>query len=299
MVIYRQIVRSARRLTKDQSWQSIWNCPAKVQAVIDKAHQARRGDDAADRPQVRPQGARLPGRARHVGQHLFRGSSEANASAFAGADAFRGSDSKDQRTATAANMAAVLQTLEACWGDAAMMLSIPYQGLGNAAISRCGHRRAARAAGQGVGRDGHHRTGLRFRLGGGVHHRQAGRRRVRHQRRKDLRHRGFACHPHRGVGDAGQVAGPRGDQIVHRAARTSRRHVERLEDKLGIKGSDTAVIRFDNARIPERQPAGQSRNRVRPRVFRRDGDLRQHPAGRRRDGRSASPAPPWKSCARS
>ena len=44
--------------------------------------------------------------------------------------------------------------------------------------------------------------------------------------------------------------------------------VERLENKLGIKGSDTASIRFDNVRDPEGKPAGQPRNRGRQGLFR-------------------------------
>src|SRR6202035_4445920 len=51
-----------------------------------------------------------------------------------GADAVRSSESKGENR-NGSNMAAVLQAMEASWGDAAMLLSIPYQGLGNAAVS--------------------------------------------------------------------------------------------------------------------------------------------------------------------
>ena len=92
-------------------------------------------------------------------------------------------------------------------------------------------------------------------LGGGVDHGGSRRRRVRDQRREDLRHRRIAGHPHRGVGDAGQVEGPGGDRRS-----SSREHpgvtVERLEHKLGIKASDTAAIRFDNVRIPKENLLG-------------------------------------------
>ena len=142
-----------------------------------------------------------------------------------------------------------------------------------------GHRRTAATAGPGLGGDGDHRTGIRLRLGGGVHHRQAGRRRVRDQRREDLRHRRFAGHPHRGVGDAGQVQGPRGDQVVHRAARAPRRHRRAAGEQARDQG-------FRHRRHPVRerphtegQSAGQPRNRAGQRLFRGDGDLRQHPAG--------------------
>ena len=54
--------------------------------------------------------------------------------AMAGAEAFR--DAGEQTgNRNAANMAAMLQVLEMSWGDVALMLSVPRQGLGNAAIS--------------------------------------------------------------------------------------------------------------------------------------------------------------------
>src|SRR5258708_34314695 len=60
------------------------------------------------------------------------------------------------------------------------------------------------------------------------------------------------------------VGGARLDKSLGRAAIKSfivpREHpgvtVERLEHKLGIKASDTAVIRFDNARIPKENLLG-------------------------------------------
>ena len=82
-----------------------------------------------------------------------------------------------------------LNSLETCWGDVGLMLSIPYQGLGNSAIAAVVHRRTARAFRQGVGLDGHHRTQLRLRLRRSDHHRRSRRRRVGSQRREDLRHR--------------------------------------------------------------------------------------------------------------
>ena len=54
--------------------------------------------------------------------------------------------------------------------------------------------------------------------------------------------------------------------------------VERLEHKLGIKASDTAVIRFDNVRIPKDNLLGNPEIEVEQGLCRRDGDLRQHPA---------------------
>lgn len=65
---------------------------------------------------------------------LFAGVSEAQAFAFAGAEAFRDTEDQEENR-NGANMSALLQVLEMSWGDVALMLSIPYQGLGNAAIS--------------------------------------------------------------------------------------------------------------------------------------------------------------------
>ena len=64
---------------------------------------------------------------------LFEGAAESLP--FAGADALRDESARKEKNENGANMAALVQTMEACWGDVAMMLSVPYQGLGNAALS--------------------------------------------------------------------------------------------------------------------------------------------------------------------
>ncbi|MGB6765002.1 MAG: acyl-CoA dehydrogenase, partial [Mycobacterium sp.] len=107
--------------------------PRKMRAVIDKAHQG-----AAE--MMRPIARKYD-----LNEHaypveldtladLFAGATESNTLDMAGADAFRSAEAQDENR-NAANMSAVLQALEASWGDAAMLLSMPYQGLGNAAIS--------------------------------------------------------------------------------------------------------------------------------------------------------------------
>jgi acyl-CoA dehydrogenase len=148
-------------------------------------------------------------------------------------------------------MAAVLQALEASWGDAALLLSMPYQGLGNAAISgvatdeqlnRLGRVWAAMAITEpSFGSDSAAVTttakldGDEYVINGEKIFVTAGSR---------------ATHI---------VVWATLDKSQGRPAIKSfivpREHpgvtVERLENKLGIKGSDTAVIRFDNARIPK------------------------------------------------
>jgi len=170
---------------------------------------------------------------------------------LAGADALStdGDDGDSNRNGT--NMTALLQTLEASWGDVAMMLSVPYQGLGNAAISavataeqkqRLGKVWAAMAITEpGFGSDSAAGSntaqldGDEYVINGEKIYVTAGSR---------------ATHI---------VVWATLDKTKGRAAIKSfivpRDHpgvtVERLERKLGIKGSDTAAIRFDNVRIPK------------------------------------------------
>jgi len=181
---------------------------------------------------------------------LFDGVSKAGGNALAGAEAFREAEGKEGNR-NGANMAALLQVLEMSWGDVALMLSVPYQGLGNAAISgvatdeqlaRLGKVWAAMAITEpSFGSDSAAVTttatldGDEYVINGEKIFVTAGSR---------------ATHI---------VVWATLDKSLGRAAIKSfivpREHpgviVERLEHKLGIKASDTAVIRFDNARIPK------------------------------------------------
>jgi acyl-CoA dehydrogenase len=223
--------------------------PRKLQGVIDKAHQ---GAAEMMRPIARKYDLKEHAYPVELDTlaNLFEGAAESNTLGLAGAEAFRGSEGKEENR-NGANMAAVLQTLEASWGDAAMMLSMPYQGLGNAAISgvatdeqlnRLGRVWAAMAITEpGFGSDSAAVTttakldGDEYVINGEKIFVTAGSR---------------ATHI---------VVWATLDKSQGRPAIKSfivpREHpgvtVERLENKLGIKGSDTAVIRFDNARIPK------------------------------------------------
>ncbi len=180
---------------------------------------------------------------------LFEGVSKAGGNALAGAEAFRETEGKEGNR-NGANMAALLQVLEMSWGDVALMLSVPYQGLGNAAISgvatdeqleRLGKVWAAMAITEpSFGSDSAAVTttatldGDEYVING----------------EKIFVTAGSRC--------THIVVWATLDKSLGRAAIKSfivpREHpgviVERLEHKLGIKASDTAVIRFDNARIP-------------------------------------------------
>ena len=188
---------------------------------------------------------------------LFEGISDAKTISFAGTDAFRDAEDGPKGNINGGNMSALLNALEVAWGDVGLLLSIPRQGLGNAAIS-------------GVATDEQ-----LARLGNDVWAAMA------------------ITEPSFGSDSAAVsttatldgdeyvingekiyvTAGARATHIVvwatldkskGRAAIKSfivpRDHpgvtVERLEHKLGIKASDTAAIRFDNARIPRENLLG-------------------------------------------
>ncbi len=193
---------------------------------------------------------------------IFAGATESGTMGMAGAEAFRAGDAYE-RESQRRQHGGGLSSLEAAWGDAAMLLSMPYQGLGNAAVSgvatdeqlqRLGRVWAAMAITEPeFGSDSVSR----------VDHRQARRRRIRHQRREDLRDGGFARHSHRGVGDSGQVEGPCGDQVVHRPARAPRRHRRTAGEQAGHQGlrhrRNPVRQRSDTEGEPARQPRDRSR----------------------------------------
>ncbi|UXA09834.1 acyl-CoA dehydrogenase family protein [Mycobacterium sp. SMC-8] len=226
--------------------------PKKLQAVIEKGHQG-----AAE--MIRPISRKYD-----LKEHaypveldtladLFEGISEANTISFAGTDAFVGGSGDDKKSnINGANMSALLNALEISWGDVALLLSVPRQGLGNAAISSVATPEQLERLGKGVwaamaitepsfGSDSAAVSttavldGDEYVINGEKIFVTAGSR---------------ASHI---------VVWATLDKSKGRAAIKSfivpREHpgvtVERLEHKLGIKASDTAVIRFDNARIPK------------------------------------------------
>jgi acyl-CoA dehydrogenase len=223
--------------------------PGKLRAAIDKAHQ---GAAEMMRPIARKYDLNEHAYPVELDTlaNMFTGAAESHAFGLAGADAFRGTEGKDENR-NGANMAAVLQAMEASWGDAAMMLSLPYQGLGNAAISgvatdeqlkRWGRIWAAMAITEpGFGSDSA-AVSTTAKLDG-----------------EEYVINGEKIFVTAGSRATHIVVWATLDKSLGRPAIKSfvvpREHpgvsVERLENKLGIKGSDTAVIRFDNARIPK------------------------------------------------
>ncbi|BAV40704.1 acyl-CoA dehydrogenase family protein [Mycobacterium ulcerans] len=222
--------------------------PRKLQAIITKTHQ---GTAELIRPIARKYDLKEHAYPVELDTliTLFEGASESYN--FAGADALRGSEDGKDENHNGANMAALVQTMEASWADVAMMLSIPYQGLGNAAISavatdeqleRLGKVWAAMAITEPAFGSDSAAVSTTATLDGDEY--------VINGEKIFVTAGSRATHI---------VVWATLDKSKGRAAIKSfivaREHpgviVERLEHKLGIKGSDTAVIRFDNARIPK------------------------------------------------
>jgi acyl-CoA dehydrogenase len=224
--------------------------PKKLQAVIEKGHQG-----AAE--MLRPISRKYD-----LKEHaypveldtlatLFEGISEANTISFAGAEAFRDSAGGPKGNVNGGNMSAVLNVLEVSWGDVALMLSVPYQGLGNAALSgvatdeqlkRLGKVWAAMAITEPSFGSDSAAVSTTAKLDG-----------------DEYVINGEKIYVTAGSRASHIVVWATLDKSLGRAAIKSfivpREHpgvtVERLEHKLGIKASDTAAIRFDNVRIPK------------------------------------------------
>ncbi|MDT5148733.1 MAG: acyl-CoA dehydrogenase [Mycobacterium sp.] len=223
--------------------------PKKLQAVIDMAH-----DAAAE--MLRPISRKYD-----LAEHaypieldtladLFEGMTAANIISFAGTDAFRGVEGP-KGNVNGANMSALVNALEISWGDVALLLSVPFQGLGNAAVSgvatdeqlaRLGKVWAAMAITEPSFGSDSAAVSTTAKLDGDEY--------VINGEKIFVTAGSRASHI---------VVWATLDKTKGRAAIKSfivpREHpgvtVERLEHKLGIKASDTAVIRFDNVRIPK------------------------------------------------
>ncbi|HXR42440.1 MAG TPA: acyl-CoA dehydrogenase, partial [Acidothermaceae bacterium] len=107
--------------------------PKKLQAVIDKGHQ---GAVEMLRPISRKYDLKEHAYPVELDTLaiLFEGISASKTISFAGAEAFRDAEASNENH-NGGNMSAVLNATEISWGDIALLLSVPRQGLGNAAIS--------------------------------------------------------------------------------------------------------------------------------------------------------------------
>jgi acyl-CoA dehydrogenase len=229
--------------------------PKKLQAVIEKGHQ---GAAEILRPISRKYDVKehaYPVELDTVAT-LFEGISEAKTISFAGAEAFRDGDDGPKGNINGGNMSAVLNIIEVSWGDVALVLSIPFQGLGNAAISgvatdeqleRLGKVWAAMAITEPDFGSDSAAVSTTAKLDG-----------------DEYVINGEKIYVTAGSRATHIVVWATLDKSKGRAAIKSfivpREHpgvtVERLEHKLGIKASDTAAIRFDNVRIPKENLLG-------------------------------------------
>ncbi|WP_059021547.1 acyl-CoA dehydrogenase family protein [Mycobacterium sp. M26] len=225
--------------------------PRKLEAVIEKAHQA-----AAE--MLRPISRKYD-----LNEHaypveldtlatLFEGLSEANTISFAGTDAFRDSEDGPKGNVNGGNMSALLNSLEISWGDIALLLSVPRQGLGNAAIA-------------GVATDEQlERLGKNVWAAMAITEPSFGSDSAAVSTTAVLDGDEYVINGEKIYVTAGSrathiVVWASLDKSKGRAAIKSfivpREYpgvtVERLEHKLGIKASDTAAIRFENVRIPK------------------------------------------------
>lgn len=190
--------------------------PKKLQAIVEKGHQG-----AAEL--VRPI-SRKYDLAEHAYpveletlETLFAGVTAAGTFAF-GAEAFRAEENTAKQNVNGANMSALLNALEMSWGDVGLLLTVPYQGLGNAAVSsvtskedgdRFGKIWAAMAITEpGFGSDSA-AVSTTAKLDGDEYVING---------EKIFVTAGFPRHPHRGLGDAGQDQGPPRHQVLPGAA---------------------------------------------------------------------------------
>ncbi len=167
-------------------------------------------------------------------------------------------DNATPRNRNGTNMSSVLSIIEACWGDVAMVLSMPRQGLGDAAIAsvandeqleRFGKLWASMAITEpGFGSDSSAVTTTAVRDG------------------DDYVINGEKIYVTAGGRSDAVVVWATLDRSKGRAAIKSLvveksnpgLVVERLEHKLGIRASDTATIRFTDCRVPKENMLGSA-----------------------------------------
>ena len=195
---------------------------------------------------------------------MIDGLSESGAASGAGAGGVRRSEDEDGKkkpkapegTKNGTNLASVLSVMEMCWGDVGLLLSMPRQGLGNSAIASVATDEQMKKfdgvwAGMaitepGVGSDSANIRTTAVKDG------------------DDYVINGEKIYVTSGERADHIVVWATLDRDLGRAAiksfvvakGTPGMKVERLEHKLGIKASDTAVITFTDCRVPRENILG-------------------------------------------
>jgi acyl-CoA dehydrogenase len=225
--------------------------PKKVRPLVDQAHQVAMN-------MLRPISRKYD-----VAEHeypkeldmlaaMIDGLAESGASGGAGAAGVRRDESAEDDGANknGANLASVLSIMEMCWGDVGLLLSMPRQGLGNSAIASVANDEqlqrfegtwAAMAITEpGIGSDSANLSTTARKDG------------------DEYVLNGEKIFVTSGERADSVVVWATLDKTLGRAAiksfvvqkGTPGMNVERLEHKLGIRASDTAVITFTDCRVP-------------------------------------------------
>jgi acyl-CoA dehydrogenase len=225
--------------------------PKKVRPLIDQAHQVAMN-------MLRPISRKYDNAEHEYPKELdmlaamIDGLAESGATEGAGAAGVRRDESAkdDGANKNGANLASVLSVMEMCWGDVGLLLSMPRQGLGNSAIAsvandeqlaRFGDTWAAMAITEpGIGSDSANLSTTARKDG------------------DEYVLNGEKIFVTSGERADSVVVWATLDKSLGRAAiksfvvqkGTPGMNVERLEHKLGIRASDTAVITFTDCRVP-------------------------------------------------
>ena len=191
-------------------------------------------------------------------------------------------------------MASLLGLIELCWGDVGLLLTMPRQGLGQAAIAAVANEEQLK------------------RFGGkwaamAITEPEAGSdsAAIRTTAQWDEDEQEYVLNGEKifvTSGDRAEliVVWATLDRAQGRAAIKSfvverdnpGLKLDRLEHKLGIRASDTANFVLEDCRVPKENLLGQPRDRAQGRLRRRDADLRQHASAGRRDGDRRGPRVP-------
>src|SRR4051794_16188960 len=239
--------------------------PKKIRPLVDQAHQVAMN-------MLRPISRKYDEAEHEYPKELdmlaamIDGISESGATGGAGAAGVRREEEKpdekkgagQSKNRNGANLASVLSIMEMCWGDVGLLLSMPRQGLGNSAIASVANdEQLERFAGTwaamaitepGTGSDSAN---------------------IQTTARKDGDEyviNGEKIYVTSGERADSVVVWATLDKSLGRAAiksfvvqkGTPGMRVERLEHKLGIRASDTAVIIFEDCRVPAENLLGSA-----------------------------------------
>ncbi len=189
---------------------------------------------------------------------LADGMNEATGGTAGAAATKRDSGGAESGVRNGANLRTVLSIIELCWGDVGLLLSIPRQGLGNAALAAVANEEqlkrfknlwvAMAITEPAAGSDSAAiRTSARL---DGDHYVLDG--------EKIFVTAGGRCDAVVVWATLDRNAGRAGIKSFLVEKGTEGMNVERLEHKLGIRSSDTATLRFTNCRVPKENLLGSA-----------------------------------------